>query len=280
MKPLYLVALALILLVLCAAIASTGALFGNPEPTPVAVSVPGMFGTPISGVDTVPGSDAGPPIFGTPIFTTPMFVTPAYPPQSPQTVPGADAGIPPQLPATGAWGLPFDIQRLIGRALGRGVMPDRPAAQQLPIVGRITIPAINVDAPLVQVQPALRLATDGSRRLFWDVPDYAAGLFGGSALPGQPGNTVISGHNNIGAMVFRALEELRPGDGIFVQLGDGTQVSYTVRQVLIVPEDGEPDSVRLTNARYIGATGDVRLTLISCWPDWSNSERVIVVAMP
>ncbi len=133
---------------------------------------------------------------------------------------------------------------------------------------------------MVPIQPQVGLTRDARQVVVWNIPLDAAGYHLTSAPPGEPGNTVISGHNNMGAQVFRTLEEAHLGDGITLQMPDGAAYRYTVRQVLILPEDGQPADVRAANARYILPSEDVRLTLVSCWPDWSNTERVVVIAMP
>jgi sortase A len=48
----------------------------------------------------------------------------------------------------------------------------------------------------------------------------------------------------------------------------------------ILPEKGQPLSVRLKNAAWIQPTTDERLTLVTCWPYTSNTHRLIIVARP
>ncbi len=55
---------------------------------------------------------------------------------------------------------------------------------------------------------------------------------------------------------------------------------YQVTERLILPERDQPVEVRLENARWIGPSEDERLTLITCWPEDSNTHRLIVVAEP
>ena len=42
-------------------------------------------------------------------------------------------------------------------------------------------------------------------------------------------------------------------------------------------EVGASEAQRLANARYIQPTGDARVTLVTCWPYWTNTHRVVVV---
>jgi len=108
---------------------------------------------------------------------------------------------------------------------------------------------------------------------------YAAGWHETSAPPGVGGNTVLNGHNTTYGEVFRDLYTLEVGDAITVYSGD-TPHEYTVAEVLILPEAGQPLEVRIGNARYILPTDDERLTLVTCHPYGSLRYRLIVIARP
>ncbi len=143
---------------------------------------------------------------------------------------------------------------------------------------RLVIPSLGIDTPVVPV--TWTVVREGSQTYsVWQVADYAAGWHVTSALPGQPGNTVISGHHNIKGEVFRYLADIEQGAEIDLYAGN-TVYRYYVEQKMIVKEKGEPLEVRQQNARWIGPTDDVRLTLITCWPYTNNTHRVIVVAKP
>jgi sortase A len=90
---------------------------------------------------------------------------------------------------------------------------------------------------------------------------------------------VLNGHNNIYGSVFKDLIELEPGDMIIVHDNDSIH-EYRVVEKKVLPENGQPPSVRMANARWIGPSGDERITLVSCWPFTSNKNRIIVVARP
>jgi len=144
---------------------------------------------------------------------------------------------------------------------------------------RIRISKIGLDVPIVEVG-AREVEQDGRWIIAWETADSAAGHLAGTAKPGAPGNVVLSGHNNIRGQVFRHLDRLIPGDEVELVGENGERFRYVVREAVIVPEVGEPDAVRDENARYLLPTQDERLTLISCWPYWTNTHRVIVVAWP
>jgi sortase A len=122
---------------------------------------------------------------------------------------------------------------------------------------------------------------DGAMTAEWVVPKKAAGWHMNSALPGNGGNVVLSGHHNIEGKVFRYVVDLEPGDEITLYVGD-MPYYYTVAEKYILKEAGMPLKVRQKNAQWIMPTEDERLTLVSCWPyEWpGNSHRVIVVARP
>ncbi|MGC8879333.1 MAG: sortase [Anaerolineae bacterium] len=143
---------------------------------------------------------------------------------------------------------------------------------------RLVIPSLGIDTPVVPVTWTV-VREGGQTYSVWQVADYAAGWHITSALPGQPGNTVISGHHNIKGEVFRYLADIEEGAEVDLYVGS-TVYRYYVEQKMIVKEKGEPLEVRQQNARWIGPTDDVRLTLITCWPYTNNTHRVIVVAKP
>jgi sortase A len=144
---------------------------------------------------------------------------------------------------------------------------------------RLVIPAINLDAPIVEVGWETH-EVNGEVVGVWDVPHaFAAGWHKNSALPGQVGNMVLSGHHNIYGEVFRDLVDLEPGDGVSVYVGE-TVYHYSVTERHILEERGQPVEVRMQNAQWIMPTEDERLTLVTCWPYTNNTHRLIVVALP
>lgn len=154
--------------------------------------------------------------------------------------------------------------------------PSRPQASSPPTW--IEAPSIHLSAPVVET--GWKVSSSGGPDITeWEVPDGAAGFHKGTALPGHAGNTVISGHHNIGGEVFRDLIDLKVGDEVILYV-DKTPYRYVVAQKELVHEQGESDEVRRQNARWIAATDDERLTLVTCWPYTGNSHRLIIVARP
>ena len=121
---------------------------------------------------------------------------------------------------------------------------------------------------------------DGQTQAAWEVLDmYAAGWHETSAPLGVPGNTVLNGHNTTNGEIFRDLYTLDIGDTITLY-ADDAPYTYTVAEMLILPEGGQPLEVRLENARYILPTDDERLTLVTCHPYGSLRNRLVVIARP
>lgn len=120
---------------------------------------------------------------------------------------------------------------------------------------RITIPALGVDAPVV-------VGDD------WESLQKGAGHHIGSANPGERGNCVISGHNDIYGEVFRDLPDLSVGDDVVVHTLTASY-RYVVEQTRIV----EPTEVSVMNA-----TSTPVLTLISCYPYRVDTHRIVVMA--
>jgi sortase A len=120
---------------------------------------------------------------------------------------------------------------------------------------RIVIPSINVEAPVVE--------GDG-----WEELKMGAGHRVGSANPGERGNMVISGHNDVYGEIFRYLEDVSIGDEVVVYAGD-TPYRYLVVAKMVV----EPTEVSL-----LEPTPNASLTLITCHPYMIDSHRLVVIA--
>ena len=144
---------------------------------------------------------------------------------------------------------------------------------------RLVIPTIKANMPVVELGWSTKKDASGAIFSEWDVADYAAGWHKNSSLPGETGNIVLSGHNNIKGAVFRELDQLKRGDEIQLVAG-GAEHVFTVDEVLIVPEKFASAQQRTENVRYIQETTDDRLTLVSCWPRNDNTHRIIVIARP
>lgn len=99
----------------------------------------------------------------------------------------------------------------------------------------------------------------------------------GTALPGQLGNVVISGHRTTYGAPFNRVDELRVGDAIVVETRT-TWFTYRVTGLTVVA----PTAVEVTYPvpGRAGATPTQRLlTLTTCNPKYSAQTRLIVRAL-
>ncbi len=120
---------------------------------------------------------------------------------------------------------------------------------------RLQIPALAVDAPIVQ--------GDG-----WEQLKKGVGQHPGTSNPGQRGNLVLSAHNDIFGEIFRDLDRLVPGDLVVVYTN---QRSYTYIVV-------DTRIVQPTAVEVMAPTQQPTTTLISCYPYLKDNLRIVVIA--
>jgi sortase A len=118
---------------------------------------------------------------------------------------------------------------------------------------QLQIPNIDVDAPVVQ--------GDG-----WEQLKKGVGQQIGSPNPGQPGNLVMSAHNDVFGEIFRNLDQLERGDEIVVYTPQHA-FTYIITGIQIV----EP-----TDIEVLASTQDSTITLISCYPYLIDNQRIVV----
>jgi sortase A len=106
------------------------------------------------------------------------------------------------------------------------------------------------------------------------------GHYTGTPLPGQAGNAAIAGHRTTYGAPFNRIDELVPGDPIYVTTTQGR-----FRYEVMAPPDGVgiergPGwfSVKPSDTQVIADTSDNRLTLTACHPKRSAQQRIVVQA--
>jgi LPXTG-site transpeptidase (sortase) family protein len=132
----------------------------------------------------------------------------------------------------------------------------------------ISIPKINVSAPVIYGSPTDEPSIQ--RALQNGVVHYT-----GTALPGQPGNSVIVGHSSNDPwepghykFVFVLLDKLVVGDTFSVN-HDSKKYVYEVTEVKVV----EP-----TDLSVLRQTTEPTMTLITCTPPGTAWKRLIIKA--
>ena len=137
---------------------------------------------------------------------------------------------------------------------------------------KLIIPKINVDAPVIY-----GVGNDNASQLKAMAKGVAHfSIPGANAVPGQNGNTVLSGHSSNDLFdtgdykfIFAQLDKLKQGDVIYANY-NGTRYTYNVTRTEVVM----PNQV---NRVQIGADKPM-LTLITCVPLGTAEKRLLVFA--
>lgn len=144
--------------------------------------------------------------------------------------------------------------------------PDFPTPKPGEPIGLISIPDIGADFFFVEGVD-LRWLRDGP------------GHFPQTPLPGQPGNAALAGHRTTFKAPFNRLDELDPGDLIFVETLQGR---FTYEVMPQPAGEGEPPKghyiVGPRQTEILDDKGDNRLTLMACHPKYSAAQRIVVEA--
>jgi LPXTG-site transpeptidase (sortase) family protein len=163
-----------------------------------------------------------------------------------------------------------------------------PTPVSYPAAVRLRIPGIGVDRSIIEV-PLVYDARSKSwerdyKQLFRQGRLDLVGHLDDSAAPGQPGNTVLVGHNyGYGVNgVFLRLGRLAVGQTIEVVNAAGQTYRYRVADVAQIPWTHKNQQQVLAHQAYLSAGGAERLTLVTCGGSrWAPfPDRVYVVADP
>jgi sortase A len=122
-------------------------------------------------------------------------------------------------------------------------------------VGTIQIPKINLAMTVVEGTDEAQLA-------------MGPGHYPTTPLPGQAGNAAIAGHRTTYLHPFYSLDALTTGDVIFVTTLQGTFLYRVYRSQVVLP----------TDVAVVDPTPTPQLTLTTCNPRYSASQRLVVSA--
>jgi sortase A len=122
-------------------------------------------------------------------------------------------------------------------------------------VGTITIPSIDLSMVVVEGTGTAQLQT-------------GPGHYSNTPLPGEDGNAAIAGHRTTYLHPFYDLNELVPGDPITVVTLQGIFLFHVTSSQSVLPSD----------VSVISATTNPTLTLTTCTPRYSASQRLVVHA--
>jgi sortase A len=124
------------------------------------------------------------------------------------------------------------------------------------VMAEIQIPAIGVDQYVVEGTSEADLSK-------------GPGHYVGTAVPGQAGNVAIAGHRTTNGAPFNGLGHLVPGDRIILTTVYGQTFTYVV--------SGTPQAVSPSDVGVLNYFGDDRVTLTTCNPEFSSTQRLVVV---
>ncbi|MCK5645220.1 MAG: class D sortase [Anaerolineales bacterium] len=140
----------------------------------------------------------------------------------------------------------------------------RPLVQSLPSLAAPTPGPQHAQQILIEAlwpNPQPIVQGDG-----WEQLKKGVGQHIGSANPGEPGNLILSAHNDIFGELFRNLDRLRPGHPIKVSTSS-REFTYIVTGIRVV----QP-----TEVSAMDPTEKATITLISCYPYLVDSQRIVV----
>jgi sortase (surface protein transpeptidase) len=138
----------------------------------------------------------------------------------------------------------------------------RPLVQTSPPV-HLRVPSIGIDTNVQRVRSDEQ-GKMGVPSNYTDVAWFEPGV-----SPGTPGNAVIDGHldSQSGPAVFYKLEDLNPGDEVFVTTEDGQELRFVVTATESYPTNEAPLE------RIFGPAVNARLNLITCEGVFDRSLR-------
>ena len=123
-------------------------------------------------------------------------------------------------------------------------------------IGVITIPTIGVSMVVVEGTGEAQLQA-------------GPGHYPGTPLPGHLGNAAIAGHRTTYLHPFYDLNALMPGDPITVETLQGIFLYHMTSSEAVLP----------TDVAVVGPTATPQLTLTTCNPRYSASQRLVIHAV-
>lgn len=144
---------------------------------------------------------------------------------------------------------------------------------------RVIINRINQNVPVIRVPTDMLIKRDWAalEQQIQDALRHGVVHFPGTAMPGDDGNVVITGHSSYFPWdpgrfkdVFALLHQVSVGDEIVVY-HEQQKYLYKVYDKKVV----EPDQVEVLTQE-----GGDRLTLITCTPVGTNLRRLVILAEP
>ena len=155
-----------------------------------------------------------------------------------------------------------------------------PAAIEAVVPVSLTIPALATELPITPMGWEI-VDIAGELTTRWVLPEDALGWHINSAAAGDAGRTILSGHQLAGDAPFAPLAQGAIEVGQELLLTDSTGATFTYEVVEVtepIPLLGATAEDDALAASYAEPTTTGTLTLISGWPDFSNTHRIFALA--
>src|SRR4051812_34287056 len=182
------------------------------------------------------------------VHAHPVAATPHAPPPQPPVRAPAPTEAPPTAPPSTA---PPTTAAAPKKPVDAPV--DANAPEPIVRIGTIEIPKIGVTSPIYHGITMRNI-------------DLGPSHWPGTAMPGEPGNTVFMGHRVTHTHPFRNIDQLVPGDQVIFTV-NGTRTVYVVTGHEIV---------RPTQTEIVTQTGTATGTIFACHPPHSAAFRYVV----
>ena len=145
---------------------------------------------------------------------------------------------------------------------------------------RVRIPALQVDAPVINVGTTANGQMDAPTSQAVNSPYWSSVFwYAPGTAPGQSGNAVIAGHvDRVGGdpAIFWSLNSMKSRDEVFVQTQTRGTLKFVVERVVKYPADA-PGEALLNDV--FGPTTAHHLNLITCsgvWTGQGYDQRLVV----
>jgi sortase (surface protein transpeptidase) len=144
----------------------------------------------------------------------------------------------------------------------------------------LAIPALELELPIKPMGWEI-VDNGGELTTRWVLPEDAVGWHINSAAVGEEGRVILSGHQLAGEAPLAPLAQGAIEVGQTLLLTDSTGETFTYEIVEVTEPlpllDATPEEEELT-ASYVEPSTTGTLTLISGWPDFSNTHRIFALA--
>ena len=138
----------------------------------------------------------------------------------------------------------------------RGIETDKLVYKGFKVVGKLEMPTINIQYPILDVITHAKAI------------EVSVGILYGPGV-NQPGNTVIIGHNYNNGLFFGKNKHLQIGQKIYITDIYGNKKEYTIFNKYYTPESDTSYITRKTD-------GKTEVTLVTC--DTTGANRLVVCA--